>query len=261
MKEPKMGGSKHLERLLGLREDGVLSTDAVFVSLDLECDTDRHRPSLSTQKPIISQFGIAILDTRDICSLSKSSGLASLVTVRMFQSKESMKGAREYVFAQTTAITQHRIVDTIIKSLRIIEKSSTGTNALRNIVLVGHSFKSDLDVLGAHGLDIASIAPVLTTVDTHVASRFVLPPFHPNLPLNSRQSFKLSGVLAQLDRLQDRSEFHNAGNAALYTLRLMLLLAIKSGENRQAELSETESKNLAMLSDAVSKILWFGHLL
>lgn len=41
IKRPKQGGLGSLERFLGLRLDNVLSTDAIFISLDLEVASDR----------------------------------------------------------------------------------------------------------------------------------------------------------------------------------------------------------------------------
>ncbi|KAK5989234.1 hypothetical protein PT974_10740 [Cladobotryum mycophilum] len=49
----KFGSLKHLQRLLGVREVGALSTDAVFMSLDLEVASERQRLHLSTEKPVL----------------------------------------------------------------------------------------------------------------------------------------------------------------------------------------------------------------
>lgn len=54
IKPPKLGGLRHLERLLGLREGDVISTDAVFLSLDLEVGSDRQRLHLLRGKPVVN---------------------------------------------------------------------------------------------------------------------------------------------------------------------------------------------------------------
>ncbi len=81
----KRGGLRHLERFLGLRLDNALSTDAVFISLDLEVGSDRQRLHLSTDEPLVTQVSFARLDIRDFASLSASSNLESLISAYMYQ--------------------------------------------------------------------------------------------------------------------------------------------------------------------------------
>ncbi|CAJ2500514.1 Uu.00g033670.m01.CDS01 [Anthostomella pinea] len=86
LESPKQGGLKLLERLLGLRNDNIVSTDAVFVSLDLEVDADRQKLHLLTEEPVVRQLGFASLDTRDIHASSlHQHNLRSLISAQMFQ--------------------------------------------------------------------------------------------------------------------------------------------------------------------------------
>lgn len=50
LKPSELGGLIHLGRLLGLRQDAVLSTDAVFVSFDLDVDSNRLNWHQSSEK-------------------------------------------------------------------------------------------------------------------------------------------------------------------------------------------------------------------
>ena len=249
---PKLGGLNHLERLLQLRQDSVLSTDAVFISLDLEVASDREKLHLSPEKPVVRQLGFARLDTRDIRSLSSSSNLESLILLSMFENNRLPKPKgleRPCLFAQTQHIALRQIPATIRQNLCI--QDTQQKNALRKIVLVGHSIRQDLKILHLLGIDTASLAQILTIIDTHSISRFLLPPFHPGLPTLPGQKFTLAGVLAQLGYKPRPWGFHNAGNDAVYTLYVMILLAIKRVDGRASDLSESESTSLEAIRCAV----------
>lgn len=62
----------------------------------------------------------------------------------------------------------------------------------------------------------------------------------------------MATVLARFGCQPHPSEFHNAGNDAVYTLFAMLLLAIKRADTRAAELNEGESTSLEAIRCAVS---------
>jgi hypothetical protein len=262
LKPSKLGGLNHLERLLGLRQDAVLSRDAVFISLDLEVTSDRQRLHLSSESPVIKQLAFAKLDTRDIHSLSILSDLKSLISVSMFEQwtfPNSRIKERPCVFAQTQYFTQNELSTIIIQSLVIKDKSKPPkTHHMRDIVLVGHSIREDLKILRLLEIDISKITSILTIIDTHTISRFIFPPYHPTLIPEPNQKFSLAGVFAELGCHPNPSNFHNAGNDAVYTLYTMLLLAIRRGESRLAELSGNESRSLEVLSYVVSEAIKKG---
>lgn len=153
----KLGGLKHLERLLGLRTDDDLSTDdAVFVSLDLEVASDRQRLHLSTEKPLVTQVAFASLDTRNIRSLTESSDLRSLISVHMFEvmrrrptskkATKKLKKGQQCTFAQTRFIASEEVSTAITQNLCIRDDlAGPDNNHLRNIVLVGHSWGRPAD--------------------------------------------------------------------------------------------------------------------
>ena len=189
LKLPKLGGLNHLERLLQLRQDSVLSTDAIFISLDLEVASDRERLHLSSEKPVVRQLGFARLDTRDIHSLSSSSSLESLILLSMFENNALPKSKgleRPCLFAQTQHIAPKQIPTVIRQNLYIQDTHTQQKNALRKIVLVGHSIRGDLKILHLLGIDIASLVQVLTIIDTHSMSRFLFPPFSPESAYHAR---------------------------------------------------------------------------
>lgn len=271
LKTGKLGGLKHLERFLGLREDGGLAIDVVFVSLDLEVASDRQRLHLSTEKPVVTQLAFASLDTRHIRSLSGSSDLRSLISIHMFEVRippkskkatKKMEKEQQCMFAQTHLITSEEVSTTISQNLRIRDSLAGPENShLRNIVLVGHSLGEDLRILRLLGIDLASVGPIQTIIDTHSMSRFIFPPYHPNRAPAPGQDFSLAGVLAELGCLPPRAEFHNAGNDAVYSLYAMLLLAIKEGTTREAKLGTSELRTLETIRKAVSNALGsYDHL-
>lgn len=79
---------KNLQRLVGMRQDGVLPTDVVFVSIDMEVDEDRQKLHLLDRDPVINQVGIATLDARDLEFLPPSADLEARFSVRLFQAAE-----------------------------------------------------------------------------------------------------------------------------------------------------------------------------
>lgn len=261
IKAGRLGGLKHLERLLGTREDGVLSIDAVFVSLDLEVASDRQRLHLSDEIPVVRQLAFASLDTRDIRSMSMSSDLRSLISLQMFEVTlspgakkpvQEMAKDKQCLFAQTQSITSEEVASTIIRNLCIRDSLAAPENSsLRSIVLVGHSLGEDLKILRLLDIDPATVGSIPTIIDTHSMARFMFPPHHPNHPVGPGQDFSLAGVLAELGCLSDKAEFHNAGNDAVYSLYAMLLLAIKAGTAREADLGKSERRSLETLRSVV----------
>ncbi|KAI1193401.1 hypothetical protein F5X97DRAFT_314244 [Nemania serpens] len=256
-KHLKRGGLSHSERFLGLRLDNAsaLSTDAIFISLDLEVGSDRQRLHLSTDKPLITQVGFARLDVRDIASSSASSNLESLVSIHMYQIKVPRKSKRgACIFTDTQHISPEKIPTILMQNLRIQNDLGGTRDQLRGIVLIGHSVREDVKILRLLGIDISTIAPIIAVIDTHTVSRFVLPPYHPNIPILPGQDFSLRGVLAELDCRPPIATFHNAGNDAVYSLLAMLLLAVRNSAVRKAELSASERVNLNTITHAVSRI-------
>ncbi|KAK7952556.1 uncharacterized protein PG986_008284 [Apiospora aurea] len=98
----------------------------------------------------------------------------------------------------------------------------------------------DLSFIRKLGIDIASIAPVLTILDTHIMSRCLFYPYSRLLPVAHWDGSSLAGLLARFEYRPARGRFHNAANDAEYTLHALLLMAAKSGEERRQELGPVE---------------------
>jgi hypothetical protein len=127
---------------------------------------------------------------------------------------------------------------TITESLRIKDDTSPDPRTLRNIVIIGHSVKTDLKVLQRLGVNVHEVAPVLAILDTDLVARNLLGA-KSSPPLTS---FRLSAILTYLKCPYELSELHNAGNDATFTLHPIFMLVIKSSESR--EIGPVQRENL-----------------
>jgi hypothetical protein len=138
---------------------------------------------------------------------------------------------------------QKRILSRKKMSLRLLPIPSV----LRTTTLyVGHSIKQELKVLLHLGVDFYKAAPTVAILDTNGMSRELLGPksrsFKGAAPISA---FTLGNVLQDLRCPFKPHELHNAGNDATCTLHAMLVLAIRSSEER--ELTAVETVNLERL--------------
>lgn len=231
-----------LEELMGLRENDRTATEPIFISFDLAVACDRERLNHLDEKPVIRQMGFARLDIRNFCSpyfLENPNHFISLRCVQVtgvsLSRKSKTKNKRKAVFATPKNIRQYRVAAEVTQNLQIRD-NRCGSGSLRNIVLIGQSIKRDLKILEYLGIDVFNIAPIVAVIDTCFLARFTLPPFDPITPLKPGQDFTLFGVLSQLGCNPDPYEFHNAGNDAVYTLYVLVLLTINHVADRTTEL-------------------------
>ena len=87
----------------------------------------------------------------------------------------------------------------------------------RNIILVGHDVAADINYLRAVGYDVHNLSNLLEIVDTASMWRYVKRDTNPR---------NLGSILAELDILG--WNLHNAGNDAVYTLQVMIKIAIQA---------------------------------
>jgi hypothetical protein len=148
------GGLQHAEQFFGLRhiKDFNPSLDIVFVSIDLEVS----RQEISKAgAPLVKEFGIATLDTRHLRCLSSPFVATKSISTLQFSTSHASKDFlgcdftdfKECVFAETVFLSQTNLPTTVTKSLRIQDDTSPDSRALRNIVIIGHSTKTDLKIL------------------------------------------------------------------------------------------------------------------
>lgn len=247
------GGLKHAEQFLGLRDmkDSDPILDVVFVSIDLEVSrSERGKPGT----PLVKELGIATLDTRHLKSLVSSFTVTKSISTQQFSTSHASRDFldcdvtdfKECVFAETFFTEQRDLPTIISKCLCIQDESSPGFRAFRNIVIVGHSIKSDLKILQRLGIDVYGIAPVVAILDTYRMIRNLFKTDSVFLSSTAPMtSFTLGALLTELKCPYERSDLHNAGNDATFTLHAMLMLAIKSAESR--EIGFIERKNLELL--------------
>jgi hypothetical protein len=237
----KSGGLQHAEQFLGLRDIKDPSSDVIFVSIDLEVSRQEvSKPG----GPLVKEFGIATLDTRHSRRLVSPLATKSISTQQFSTSHASkdffgcdFTDFKECVFAETLFVSQTDLSTIITKSLRIQDDSSPDSPALRNIVIVGHSTKSDLRILQRLGVNVYKVAPVLAILDTCLIARNILGA-NSTTPMTN---FKLCTLLAELECPYEASDLHNAGNDATFTLHAMLMLAIRSSESREMDSVQREN--------------------
>jgi hypothetical protein len=213
------------------------SLDALFVSIDLEVSRDERSKLLqSRHRPLIKEYGVAILDTRDIGRFTERSDLHQLISTRHYSHYSTRQlgrrrppvTTRECTFANTNQVGQDEFPSIIAKSLRVRD----GT-CVRNIAIVGHSVKHDLRIFQRLGIDVPSIAPLVIILDTHNMARDILGPTSTRLSGRAPiSSLTLAAVLAEIGCHHGENELHNAGNDATYTLFALIALAIRSSQAR-----------------------------
>jgi hypothetical protein len=232
----RAGGLQHAEQVFGLRDikDFDSFSDIVFVSIDLEVS---RQEICKPGAPLVKEFGIATLDTRHLrCLASPFTATKSISTLQFSTSHASkdfldcdFTDFKECVFAETFLVSQTDLSTTVTRCLRIQDDTSPDSRALRNIVIIGHSIKTDLKILQRLGINVYEVAPVLAILDTHLVARNLLGA-NSSTPMTS---FKLRALLAELKCPYESSDLHNAGNDATFTLHGMLMLVIKSSESRE----------------------------
>ncbi len=193
-------GLQLLQESLGLKpSESQFSDNPVFIAIDLECLSNLKQDS---SKNLNGQVGVAILDSRDLISSPPRTAISTYNFVTGSPSYCAAT-AKKYLFNKTITIHQRDILSSL-ESL---------VPRTRNIILVGHDIRNDLQVLQLLGFNLyTSIGGILDT--RRIASKIL-----PYIPV------RLSSILSEL-----RCPFqnlHTAGNDAYFTLRALLLLAIK----------------------------------
>lgn len=192
-----------LQQLLGLKPlDSRGSDEIVFLSIDFE-----HLSNLKQDlsQNLNSQVGISILDTRHLLSSPPQDTIStySFVTDRLL------------------IVPLPRRNFCLVRRIRYISKISfSNLESLvprtRNTVLIGHDVANDLEVLQLLHFDLhTSIVGILDTGKI-VSAVLALP----------NMTHSLSTVLSELQC--SFQNLHVAGNDAYFTLRVFLLLAIRS---------------------------------
>ena len=179
----------------------------VFIAIDLEYLSNFKQDS---SQNLNSQVGVAILDSRSLISSPPQTAISTYNFVTGSTSYCAAT-AKKYLFDKTITIHQR---DILFNLESFIPRT-------RNIILVGHDIRNDLQVLQLLDFDLhTSIGGILDL--GKIASKLL-----PNIRIT------LSSILTEL-----RCPFqnlHTAGNDAYFTLRALLLLAIRDYPEKEVD--------------------------
>ena len=196
-------GLQLLQQSLGLQPSEFRGSDEiVFVAIDFE-----HLSNLQQDlsRNLNSQVGISILDTRDLISSPPQETISTYNFVTGSPSYCAV-ATKKFLFGETITIHQRDILSNLES---LIPRT-------RNIVLGGHDVANDLKVLQHLHFDRhTSIVGILDTGKI-VSAVLALPNILSTL----------SSILSELQC--PFQNLHVAGNDAYFTLRVFLLLAIRS---------------------------------
>ncbi|KAF2666587.1 hypothetical protein BT63DRAFT_481086 [Microthyrium microscopicum] len=203
-------GLQILRKVLRLTTESTTPNmeDVVFVAIDFE-----HLQNITEDLSLNleCQAGLAILDTRSFRNSQGdiTKGVITTYNIATGSSRYCANAARKFKFGEAITTTQKDMLERI-RSL--IPPS-------RNIVLVGHELQNDLRCL--RGLGAECDEPYVAILDTRQISQEVLP--------GSRHT--LRHILRNLNCPHGR--MHSAGNDAHFTLRALLLLAVRDCKERK----------------------------
>lgn len=175
--------------------------DPVLVAIDFE-NTTAFLPESEISE---TQVGLAIMDTRALkLSVSPEHAISSHNFVSG-PKRYQRKAISRFLFGSPKSTIKAQILSKIEESL------PKG----RNILLVGHGIRNELRILKGLGFDFQGLG-ISGCLDTFRITSEVLPYF----------ALTLGELLKELDCPHDK--LHNAGNDATFTLRALLLLAVRS---------------------------------
>ena len=205
-------------------EDGV-----VFVAIDLEFNEMRRH--------VITEIGVSILDTLDIEGIAPGKNgefWAPIIQKRHFRIYEWLhhKNHRwvsgcpdKFEFGESEIIDAAAIRGMLQTCLRPPFGITDQSSRARKLVLVGHSFKCDVEGLRRNNISLYHLADISHTIDTADIYRALA---------EENKDPALGIVLKHFDIIP--WHLHNAGNDAAYTMLAMLAIAVSHAESRLEEL-------------------------
>ena len=171
--------------------------DVVFIAVDFEY-TDNFSPGNRR-----CQAGVAILDTRDLVSPFQTPSISTF-NFEIGSTSYHNRCNNEFLFGKTVKIQKEDICHNLEALI----------SRQRNNVLVGHAIQNELKILKILNFDLdLSIIGILDTQRLALQTR-------------SDSPGRLRDLLRDLQC--PYRHLHNAGNDAHFTLRALLLLAVRS---------------------------------
>ncbi|KAL8796896.1 MAG: hypothetical protein Q9195_000979 [Heterodermia aff. obscurata] len=251
-----------------------LDKNVVFVCVDVE--------AWEKDQSIVTEIGVSTLDTNDLTKLPPGEGGKNWMTAirprhfritehRTFINQEFIAGCAdrfEKDFGTSSFISIKEAPQVIascfrepfsasyrMKSNTVPGTSDSLNHALnqedphtkRNIVLVGHDIRSDINYMRQIGYDVSNLSNLLEAIDT--ADMF-------KALKHEQQSRSLGAVLLELEMVG--WNLHNAGNDAAYTLQAMIGVAFAGRQDKQRyqAIAETERARVeSAAQDAEDRIV------
>ncbi|GAB7344890.1 hypothetical protein MBLNU457_3327t2 [Dothideomycetes sp. NU457] len=199
----KVADAIHPEQL---GEPGINITDShyVFVAIDTEFDN---------QGVVMFELGFAAIDTADIVDKMpgpKGKGWFNLVkaTHLEIRNEDVVRNRRPYNFGSAKIVTVEDASRQVRKMIDELHKAG------RRVVIVGQGLSGDLERLRfVFGFNITTLPGVVGILDTN------------EIATSAGANARL-GLLYNAFNDEEGRNFHNAGNDAVYCLRVMLSLAM-----------------------------------
>ncbi|PVH86847.1 hypothetical protein DL98DRAFT_567142 [Cadophora sp. DSE1049] len=224
----------------------------IFVCIDVEAYERSSR--------IITEIGIATLDTDDLESLAPGEGGAEWmkkIRARHFRinehkhynNTEFVAGcADRFEFGDSEFINLKdapHIISTCFKppfSGPGDVRAENNDQPKRNIILVGHDVGADIQYLQSIGYDVLNLSNLLEQADTAIMWRYLKRETNPR---------NLGSILADLGIIG--WNLHNAGNDAVYTLQAMIGIAITHIEENQKKRDVKDLEKKIRISESVKE--------
>ena len=194
-------GLQLLYELLGLKRGPIPSSlyDAVLVAIDFE-NINHIQGDLTLNSE--SQVGLAILDTRNL-TCDRSENLIATYNFASGSSSYQTRASKRFLFGESVALRQ----DSMLENIQSLIPQD------RNVILIGHDIKHDLQALRALKFNFRTVTNILDTLSISIE-------VNPNAPTSLRQLLIRVGC--------PFTKLHCGGNDANFTLRALLLLAATS---------------------------------
>jgi DNA polymerase III epsilon subunit-like protein len=188
-------------------------------------------------RKIITELGVAVLDTNDTALVPPGSNAInwqSLVHAKHYRIYEyehltnttyvaHTEGyTPKFRYGESETIRQGELVTVLHDLFHVFSPE----NELRDVIVVGHDIRSDIDLLNLSSHDIKQIPTVKGTLDSQALWRAINPPG----AVQSQSSLK--HLLISLGISFSTVDLHNAGNDALLTMHAVLSIVLKEATIR-----------------------------
>ncbi|KAF8848196.1 hypothetical protein BDZ45DRAFT_777235 [Acephala macrosclerotiorum] len=237
-----------LRRCFGLSTASDFTIAEAYFSISaLSCERAKFEDpvfvSLDTEGQLITEFGLSILDTRDLQNLVTTDDPSSAISNHNFILRKRWgRDDKHFKFGTSKSLEPRWTRWILEKVLRTGSLDPTYIEP-RNVVLVGHALAGDLQLLTWQPkgkFDILDFPDVPIVDTSHLGRTFYNQKSDPS-------SVKLANWLG-IKRSSRGFYNHNAGNDANMTLKVLLMLAVTScGE----DVTDAQRKRMELLTKVV----------